>query len=159
MVTFLKISRMLLSLQYTKRKVVRQSVATTEESRCYVFAGKILTKILFSRLLNNVAHHALPESQCGFRPNRGTADMIFAARQLQEKCREQNKDLYTVFVDLSKAFDTVNRDGLWTVLRRFGCTERFTRILQSLHNGMLGRVRVDGVLSEAFPISNGVRKG
>ncbi len=122
-------------------------------------AGKILTKILFSRLLNNVAHHALPESQCGFRPNRGTADMIFAARQLQEKCREQNKDLYTVFVDLSKAFDTVNRDGLWTVLRRFGCTERFTGILQSLHNGMLGRVRVDGVFSEAFPISNGVRQG
>src|SRR3989441_4803059 len=61
-------------------------------------AGKILTKILFSHLLNNVAHHVLPESQCGFRPNRGTADMIFAARQLQEKCREQNKDLYTVFV-------------------------------------------------------------
>src|SRR6266516_2519150 len=68
-----------------------------------------------------LAHHVLSESQCGFRPNRGTADMIFAARQLQEKCRERNKDLYTVFVDLSKAFDTVNRDGLWAVLRRFGC--------------------------------------
>ena len=43
-----------------------------------------------------------PETQCGFRAGRGTADMIFTARQLQEKCREQHKDLYAVFVDLLK---------------------------------------------------------
>ena len=40
-------------------------------------------------------------------------DMIFTARQLQEKCQEQNIDLYMTFVDLTKAFDTVIRDGLW----------------------------------------------
>ena len=39
--------------------------------------------------------------------------MIFTAKQLQEKCREQNVDLYMTFVDLTKAFDTVSRDGLW----------------------------------------------
>ena len=55
----------------------------------------------------------LPESQCGFRKNRGTIDMIFTARQLQEKCQEQNVDLYMTFVDLTKAFDTVSREGLW----------------------------------------------
>ena len=85
--------------------------------------------------------------------------MIFAARQLQEKCKEQNMDLYTVFVDLTKAFDTVNRDGLWIVLRKFGCTEKFTSILQTLHNGMVGRVRVEGNLSEPFQITKGVRQG
>ena len=41
--------------------------------------------------------------------------MVFTASQLQEKCREQHQDLYVVFVDLTKAFDTVNQDGLWSL--------------------------------------------
>ena len=41
--------------------------------------------------------------------------MIFTARQHQEKCQEQNVDLYMTFVDLTKAFDTVSREGLWKI--------------------------------------------
>ena len=52
--------------------------------------------------------------------------MIFAARQIQEKYREQNRDLYMVFVDLTKAFDSVNRLGLWQVLRKIGYPETTT---------------------------------
>ena len=76
-------------------------------------AGKILAKILLNRLNVHLDQTGLiPESQCGFRKDRGTIDMIFTARQLQEKCQEQNVDLYMTFVDLTKAFDTVSRDGL-----------------------------------------------
>ena len=75
-------------------------------------AGKILAKILLNRLNAHLDQTGLiPESQCGFRKDRGTIDMIFTARQLQEKCQEQNVDLYMTFVDLTKAFDTVSRDG------------------------------------------------
>ena len=42
--------------------------------------------------------------------------MILTARQLLEKCQEQNVDLYMTFVDLTKAFDTVSRDGLWKIM-------------------------------------------
>ena len=52
------------------------------------------------------------ESQCGFRSNRGTIDMIFMLMQIQEKCREQNMGLYAAFVGPTKAFDTVSRNGL-----------------------------------------------
>ena len=86
-------------------------------------AGKILTRFLFPRLLKAVADDVLLEAQCGFRPNRGANDMIFAARQLQEKCREQHRDLYTVFIDLTKAFDMVSRSGLWLLFRTFGCRD------------------------------------
>ena len=55
--------------------------------------------------------------------------MVFTTRQLQEKCREQRKDLFMVFVDLSKAFDTVKRDLLWDVLMRIGCPIKFVNIL------------------------------
>ena len=61
----------------------------------------------------------LPESQCGFRVGRGTIDMVFAARQLQEKSMEQHHDLYMTFVDLTKAFDTVSREGLWKIMSKF----------------------------------------
>ena len=70
-------------------------------------AGKILARVLWNRLNEHLERSGLvPESQCGFRKNRGTIDMIFTARQLQEKCQEQNVDLYMTFVDLTKAFDS-----------------------------------------------------
>ena len=47
--------------------------------------------------------------------------MIVTTRQLQEKCQEQKRDLYMIFVDLTKAFDIVNREGLWNIMAKFGC--------------------------------------
>ncbi|KAI8487938.1 hypothetical protein Bbelb_343860 [Branchiostoma belcheri] len=65
-------------------------------------AGKVLTRILLLRLIKSVLEDVLPESQCGFRKDRSTIDMVFVARQLQEKCREQHQELYLVFIDLTK---------------------------------------------------------
>ena len=75
-------------------------------------AGKILTKVLLN-CLNALLDQAglIPESQCVFRKDRGTIYMIFTARQLQEKCLEQNVDLYMTFVDFTKAFDTLSLTG------------------------------------------------
>jgi len=78
--------------------------------------------------------------------------MIFTARQLQEKCREQQRDMYVIFVDLTKAVDTVSRRGLWMVLRQIGCPEKFIKII---HPGMQGQVIDEGELSELYGISNG----
>ena len=49
----------------------------------------------------------------------------FSARHIQEKCREQGQELYIVFIDFTKAFDSVNRDGLWQVMKKFGCPGKF----------------------------------
>ena len=88
-------------------------------------AGKIFARVLLNRLVPMIAEDHLPETQCGFRANRATTDMIFVLRQLQEKCREQNKGLYITFVDLTKAFDTVSRKGLWLIIERLGCPPKF----------------------------------
>ncbi|XP_061884956.1 uncharacterized protein LOC133635724 [Entelurus aequoreus] len=122
-------------------------------------AGKVLAKVMLSRLIQSITEHLLPESQCGFRKNRSTVDMIFTTRQLQEKCREQHQDLYMAFVDLSKAFDTVNRDLLWAVLLRVGCPRKFVNILQSFHEGMMAQVTTGGHESRPFKVSTGVRQG
>ena len=112
-------------------------------------SGKILANILLDRL-NAHLYQAVLESQRGFRKDRGTIDMIFTARQLQEKCQEQNVDLYMTFVDLTKAFDTVSRDGLWKIMTKFGCPPRYIAMVRQFHDGMQARVQNDGEYSEPF---------
>ena len=85
--------------------------------------------------------------------------MVFVLRQLQEKCREQNKGLYVSFVDLTKAFDTVSRKGLWLILERLSCPPKFLSMIIQLHEGQHGQVRLNNDLSEPFPIVNGVKQG
>ena len=123
-------------------------------------AGKILAKILWNRLNAHLDQAGLiPESQCGFRKDRGTIDMIFKAKQLQEKCQEQNVDLYMTFVDLTKAFDTVSRDELWKIMAKFGCPPQYIAMVRKFHDGMQARVQNDGEYSEPFPVTNGVKQG
>ena len=121
-------------------------------------AGKIFARIIINRLTTHL-DSTFPESQCGFRSGRGTADMLFAARQIQEKCREQNLDLYMVFVDLTKAFDSVSREGLWKLLSKIGCPSRVVNIIRSFHDGMMARVQDLENLSDAFPVTNGTKQG
>ena len=122
-------------------------------------AGKIFAKILLNRLSTHITPEVVPETQCGFRGNRSTVDMIFCLRQLQEKCIEQDRPLYMVFVDFSKAFDTVGRTGLWQLLRKYGCPEKFTTMIEALHTGMMAKVSVEGEVSESFSVTNGVKQG
>ena len=122
-------------------------------------AGKILARVMLTRLIRSPIMEILPETQSGFRKDRCTSDMIFIARQLQEKSREQRQNLYLTFVDLAKAFDTVNRDLLWKVLARFGCPPKFLTMIRIFHDGMSARVSVGGTLSEAFEVTVGVKQG
>ena len=85
--------------------------------------------------------------------------MIFTARQLQEKCQEQNVDLYMTFVDLTKASDTVSREGLWKIMAKFGCPAKFIAMVRQFHDDMLARVQNDGEFSDPFPVTNDVKQG
>ena len=64
-----------------------------------------------------------------------------------------------VFVDFSKAFDTVGRTGLWQLLWKYGCPEKFTTMIEALHAGMMANVSVGGEISESFGVTNVVRQG
>ena len=121
-------------------------------------AGKIMAKIIQARL-SRIAESILTESQCGFRRNRSTIDMIFSVRQVQEKAIEQYRDLYIVFIDFRKAFDTVDRELLWKVLRAFGCPEHLVDMVRLFHDGAEGRVAVAGRESEKFNITHGTKQG
>ena len=85
--------------------------------------------------------------------------MIFCLRQLQEKCIEQDRPLYVAFVVFNNAFGTVGRTELWELLRKYGCTEKFTTMIEALHTGMMANVSVGGEVSELFSVTNGVTQG
>ncbi|PFX12093.1 RNA-directed DNA polymerase from mobile element jockey [Stylophora pistillata] len=122
-------------------------------------AGKILVCIILNRLIFTISEHNLPEAQCGFRQGRSTTDMTFAVQQVQEKCREQNMDLYALFVDLTKAFHTVDRAALWKVLQKLGCPRKFVTLIRLFHDSMTGLVLSGGEASEPFEITNCVKQG
>ena len=122
-------------------------------------AGKIFARILLNRLSTHIIPEVVPETQCGFRGNRSTIAMIFCLRQLQEKCIEQGRPLYMVFVDVSKAFDTIGRTGLWQLLKKYDCPEKFTTMIEALHTGMMANVSVGREVSESFRVTNGVKQG
>ena len=85
--------------------------------------------------------------------------MIFTVRKLQETCIEQNKPLNLVFIDLTKAFDTVNREALWTLLERIGCPPNLVSMIRLFHDGMTGQVLSNGNVTDAFVLSNVVKQG
>ena len=85
-------------------------------------------------------------------------DMICCLRQVHEKCTEQDRPLYMVFVDFSKAFDTVGRTGLWQLLRTYGCPEKFTTMIAALPTGRIANVSIRGEVSESFSVTNGVKQ-
>ena len=124
-------------------------------------AGKVLLKIVANRL-GDFCEEAgiLPEEQCGFRPQRLATDMMFVVRRLQELGRTSNTSLEIYFVDLAKAYDSVNRVLLWEVLARFGVPPRMIKVIRMFHDGMRARVQLDdGDLSAWFNVCQGLRQG
>ena len=118
---------------YSNGKGILKSVAITGASLYCQLLGRSLQESYWTDWMNNL------NSQ-GFYQNRGTIDMIFTARQVQEKCQEQNVDRYMIFVDLTRAFDTVSRWGRWKIMTKVCCPAKFTAIVLQLHNGICARV-------------------
>ena len=122
--------------------------------------AKLVSIILVLRLEKHVEDIGiLPEEQCGFRRNRGTTDMLFVTRFLAELTRRGKKEFYSVYVDLTKAYDSVNREALWAILKRIGVPPKVVAVIRDLHDNMKARVCVDGKLGEWFEVTQGLRQG
>jgi len=123
-------------------------------------AGKVLLKVIAGRLSDYCEREGiLPEEQCGFRPHRSTVDMMFVVRRLQELARKDTP-LFMCFIDLTKAYDSVDRTLLWTVLARFGIPPRMLAVIRQFHDGMRACVRLDdGECSDMFDVEQGLRQG
>ena len=120
--------------------------------------GKVFAKDILVRL-QKLAERIYSESQCGFRAGRSTIDMVFSLRQHQEKCREQQMPLYIAFIDLTKAFDLVSRDGLFQILPKIGCPPKLQSMIDSFPTNMKGTVQFNGSSSRNFDIRSCIKQG
>ncbi|CAC5404203.1 unnamed protein product [Mytilus coruscus] len=120
--------------------------------------GKVLNRVMLNRLKNAI-DEKLRDNQAGFRQNRSCADQIATLRIILEQSQEFSSSLYSVFVDFAKAFDSLDRDVLWQLMRHYGIPEKFITIIRNTYTGMQSKIIQEGQLTEAFDITTGVRQG
>ena len=96
--------------------------------------SKIMLKILQARLQQYV-NHELPDVQAGFRKGRGTRDQTANICWIMEKGREFQKNIYFCFIDYAKAFDCVDHNKLWKILKEMGIPDHLTYLLRNLYAG------------------------
>ena len=104
--------------------------------------GKILARILLNRLLLHLENDLLPKSH-----------------KLQEKCQEQNVNLYSTYVDLTKTFDTISKESLCRFMAKYRCPRKFISITRQFHDGMQARVKDCGESSTPLGVTDRVKQG
>ena len=108
-----------------------------------------MLKILQARLQQHV-NHELPNVQAGFRKGRGTRDQIANICWIIEKAKEFQKNIYFCFIDYAKAFDCVDHNKLWTILKEMGIPDHLTCLLRNLYAGQKQQLELD-VEQETVP--------
>ena len=93
-----------------------------------------MLKILQARLPQYV-NHELADVQAGFRKDRGTRDQIANICWIMEKKRQFQKNIYFCFIDYAKAFDCVDHNKLWKILKEMGIQDHMTSLLRNLYAG------------------------
>ena len=120
--------------------------------------SKVMLKILQARLQQYV-NCELPDVQAGFRKGRGTRDQIANICWIMEKAREFQKNTYFCFIDYAKAFDCVDHNKLWKILREMGIPDHLTCLLRNLYAGQEATVRTGRRTTDWFQIGKGLCQG
>ena len=103
-------------------------------------ASKVMLKILQARL-QQYTNCELPDVQPGFRKGRGTRDQIANIRWIMEKARKFQKNIYVCFIDYAKAFNCVDHNKLWKILKEMGIPDHLTCLLRNLYAGQEATVK------------------
>ena len=113
--------------------------------------SKVMLKILQARL-QQYMHRELPDVQADFRKRRGTRDQIAKIHWIMEKAREFQKNIYFCFIDYAKAFDCVDHNKWWKILKEMGIPEHLTCLFRNLYEGPEATVRTGHGTTDLFQI-------
>ena len=117
-----------------------------------------MLKILQARLQQYV-NHELPDVQAGFRKGRRTRGQIANIHWIIKKAREFQKNIYFCFIDYAKAFDYVDHNILWKILKGMGIPDHLTCLLRNLYASQEATIRTGHGTTDWFQIGKGVRQG
>ena len=119
--------------------------------------GKVLNRVLLERMKEAV-DPKFRDQQAGFRRNRSCADQIVSLRMIMEQSLECNSPLYINFIDYEKAFDSVDRETVWKLLRHYGVPEKIISLIRCTYQDMSCRIAHAGQLCESFEVKTEVRQ-
>ena len=117
-----------------------------------------MLKTLQARLQQYV-NREVPDVQAGFRKGRGTRDQIANICWIIEKEREFQKNIYFCFIDYAKAFNCVDHNKLWQILKEMGIPDHLTCLLRNLYIGQEATIRTGHGTTDWFQIGKGVLQG
>ena len=117
-----------------------------------------MLKILQVRLQQYMSHE-LPDVQAGFRKGRETRDQIANLRWIIKKVRECQKNISFCFIDYAKAFNCVDHNKVWKILKEMGIPDHLTFLLRNLYAGQEATVRTEHATTDWFQIRKGVLQG
>ena len=117
-----------------------KNVQTTGQLQSSQHSSKVILKIL-QAWLPQYTNQEIPDVQAGFRKGRGTRDQIANICWIIEKAREFQKNIYFCFIDYAKAFDCVDYNKLWKILKDMGIPDHLTCLLRNLYAGQEATVR------------------
>ena len=121
-------------------------------------ASKVMLKILQDRL-QQYMNHELPDIQSGFRKGRGTRDKTANIHWIIKKATEFQKNIYFCIIDYAKAFDCVDHNKLWKILKEMGIPDHLTCLLRNLYAVQEATVRTGLGTTDWLQIGKGVNKG
>ena len=120
-------------------------------------ASKVILKIIQARL-QRYMNSELLDVQAGFRKSRGTRDQIANIHWIIEKAREFHKNIYFCFIDYTKAFECVDYNKLWKILKDMEIPDQLTCLLRNLYAGQEATVRTGHGTTDWFQIRKGVHQ-
>ena len=101
----------------------------------------------------------LPDAQASFRKGRGTRDQIANIHWINKKAREFWENIYFCFIDYAKAFNSVDHNKLWKILKEIGIPDHLTCLLRDLYAGQEATVRTEHGTTDWFQIGKGACQG
>ena len=134
-----------------KKAMPKNAQTTAQIIALILHAIKVMLKILQARLQQSV-NCELPYVQAGFRKGRGTRDQIANICWIIEKARVFQKNIYSCFINYTKAFDCVDHNKLWKILKEMGIPDRLTCLLRNLYAGQEATVRTGHGTTDWFQI-------
>ena len=103
-------------------------------------------------MLQQYVNSELSDVQAGFRKSRGTRDQNANIFWIMEKAREFQQNIYFCFIDYAKAFDCLDHNKLWKILKEMGISDHLTCLLRNLYAGQEATVRTGHVTTDWFQI-------
>ena len=127
-------------------------------AQLHLHTSKVMLKVLQAKLQQYV-NCEIPDVEAGFRKGRGTRDQIVSIHWIIEKARKFQENIYFCFFNYAKAFDSVDQNKLWTILKNMGISDYLTCLLRNLYAGQEATVRTGHGKTDWFQIGKGIHQG